>query len=89
MLGLLCFVTSFSVGIQSAGEVAPFVPIKAESVVVPGDMNNDGLLDKDDVNIMLEIANGYREASSAQLRADPNQDGSITVSDAMQILSTL
>lgn len=89
VLAMLCVATSFSIGIQSAGDVQPFTLIQAGSVQQRGDMNGDGAIDSVDATIILEIAQGYREPTVEQLKADPNQDGQLTVDDAMRIMSAL
>lgn len=88
-LGLLCIATSFSFGMQTAGDLQPFTLSEAGSDALRGDMNADGAVDKTDATIILEIAQGYRAPTPDQLKADPNQDGTLTVDDAMRILSAL
>jgi hypothetical protein len=81
---------AFVVGIKTAGDFAPVVgSTKADANVTAGDMNGNDQLDIDDVQIALEIANGYRTPSPSELAADPNKDFNITVDDAMAILDQL
>ena len=89
VLGTACVVSSFAIGIQSVGEVQPVTLIEAGAVQEQGDMDGSGSIDIQDVILILEIAQGYREASPAQLRADPNTDGQLTVTDALRVLETL
>ncbi len=89
VLGTACMATSFTVGIQTAGDVQPFTLIEAGSSTVSGDVNGNGALDIQDAITILEIAEGYRKATPAALSADPNDDGVLTVSDALQVLSEL
>ena len=89
MLGTACVVSSFAIGIQSVGEVQPVTLIEAGAVQELGDVDGSGGVEIQDVITILEIAQGYSEATPAQLRADPNADGQLTVADAMRILETL
>ena len=88
-LGAACVVSSFAVGIQTAGDVQPVTLIEAGSVVQSGDVTGDGLVDVQDVVSILEVAQGYEEASPSQLKADPNGDGQLTIDDAIRLLATL
>ena len=88
-LGALCLVSSFAIGVQTAGEVQPFTIIEAGGLEQAGDIDGNGFVDLQDAIAILEISEGYASASPEQLRADPNGDGVLTVSDAMAILSTI
>ncbi|MCF7844516.1 MAG: hypothetical protein K9M03_01660 [Kiritimatiellales bacterium] len=88
-LGTACVVSSFAIGIQSVGEVQPVTLIEAGSIQEQGDVDGSGSVDIQDVIDILEIAQGYEVATPAQLRADPNSDGQLTVADALSILETL
>ncbi|MCK5018442.1 MAG: hypothetical protein KAS32_15390, partial [Candidatus Peribacteraceae bacterium] len=88
-LGIVAVVSAFSFGIHSAGEVRPAALIEAGSVQLAGDMNQNGKVDIQDAIIILEITQGYRDASATQLHADPNGDRQLTVDDALRILATL
>lgn len=79
---------SFGVGMRLAGNVNTISPTSA-SEVVSGDMDGNGTVDRTDVEIILKIAQGQREPTPHQLRADPNRDGNITVEDAMRVLREL
>lgn len=85
-LGAASVASSFFLGIHSAGDVQPFTLIEA-GTVLPGDMNEDGLVTVADAVIILEITQGYSTATADQVRADPNDDGVLTVNDALQILA--
>ncbi|MDA1208447.1 MAG: dockerin type I repeat-containing protein [bacterium] len=80
---------SFSLGIQSAGEVRPISLIEAGSIQIAGDIDGNGEVDLRDVISILEIVQGYSVATPEQMRADPNRDGKLTVDDAIRILSQL
>jgi hypothetical protein len=82
-------VSSFTVGIKTAGDITPIKLIEAGSVDKPGDINGNGEIDIRDVIDILEISQGYRDATTEELRVDPNGDGALTVDDALWILSTL
>jgi|SRR3989338_1268220 len=88
-LGMLCVVGSFTVGIRTAGDVRTISPLAAETIQLPGDMDINGQVDLKDVIIILEIAQGYREPTQSELRADPNGDGMLTVDDAISLLHKL
>lgn len=84
------FVTcSFFLGFSSAGQVAPAQLIEAGGAPATGDMDENGVVDVADVTVILEITQGYRQASAAHLRADPNGDGQISVDDALRLLSRI
>ncbi|OIO53297.1 hypothetical protein AUJ46_05490 [Candidatus Peregrinibacteria bacterium CG1_02_54_53] len=85
----ICVTAAFLIGIQSAGEVQPIALIEAGSVSQRGDLTGDGSTDVQDVITILEVVQGYRQATPDQLLADPNQDGTLTIDDALRILRTL
>lgn len=83
-------IVAFIVGIETAGEVHPVVSeIRAGGAVIEGDLNGNGSVDLQDVRIALELAQGYRTPTPAELSADPNRDFQFTVDDAIAILDTL
>ena len=88
-LGTVCIVSSFAIGIQSVGEVQPVTLIEAGSIEQPGDIDGDGDVDLQDAIRILEIAQGYEPVTPAELKADPNRDGALTVDDALRILTVL
>lgn len=88
-LGALAIVASFSLGIQSVGEVQPVSLIEAGSIQLAGDVDGSGEVTVQDAIAILEVAKGYAQATPAQLRADPNRDGVLTVDDAIRILKDL
>ncbi len=88
-LGALCVMMSFTIGVQTAGDVQPVRLIEAGSSQHPGDIDGDGTIGVQDAILVLEITQGYREATPEQLLADPNKDGELTVDDAIRILSLL
>lgn len=79
---------SFGVGMRLSGNVQTVSPAGA-SDVLRGDMDESGTVDQLDVEIILKIAQGQRVATPHQLRADPNQDGKLTVEDAQRLLREL
>lgn len=85
----ICVAASFLIGIQSAGEVQPIALIEAGSVSRVGDLTGDGSTDVQDVIAILEVVQGYAQATPDQLRADPNGDGVLTIDDALRILRNL
>jgi hypothetical protein len=89
VLGLLCVVTSFGLGIRTAGDVQTISPTNAADTVLAGDMNIDGVLTVEDAISILEIAQGYTDPTPEQLLRDPNEDGQLTVDDAVRVLHDL
>ena len=85
-LATLAIVSSFAIGIQTSGNVETIAPSQANDMLITGDINADQMVDIQDVIEILEIAQGYEEATPQQLRADPNNDGSLTVDDAVRLL---
>ncbi len=88
-VGAACIVSSFIIGIRTAGDMRPVSLIEAGGIPRSGDIDGSGMVDIRDAILILEIAQGYREPSADQLRADPNDDGILSVDDAIRILSTL
>lgn len=97
-VGALCLLGSFILGIETAGEVHPFEASKAVSPdeeaaesagQEPGDIDGNGQVDIKDAIAILEIVQGYEEASPLQLDADPNGDSRLTTEDALRILRTI
>lgn len=88
-LGALCIVSSFSLGVRTAGDVQTVAPSEAGGIRLTGDVDADGQVTVRDVIDILEVAQGYEEATPEQLLVDPNGDGRLTVEDAMRILSDL
>ena len=89
VLGVVCVVSSFAVGIQSVGEVQPVALIEAGSIQEAGDVDGSGSVDVRDAIRILEVAQGFSQPTPAELKADPNGDGQLTVEDALRILKTL
>ncbi|ALM09741.1 MAG TPA: hypothetical protein DEB30_00940 [Candidatus Peribacter riflensis] len=85
----ICVAASFLIGIQSAGEVQPIALIEAGSVSRTGDLTGDGRVDVQDVISLLEVVQGYEQATTEALRMDPNGDGMLTVDDALRLLRTM
>jgi hypothetical protein len=88
-LGLVSITTSFAIGMHSSSSVQPFTLIEAGGNAVAGDINADTVVDKRDVIEMLEMAAGYKAITPEAYDADPNQDGRITIDDAISTLKQL
>ncbi|MBT7337326.1 hypothetical protein HN801_01310 [Candidatus Peregrinibacteria bacterium] len=88
-LSTLCLVSSFAIGIHTAGNVQPVRLIEAGGTALAGDIDGNGTVDIADAILVLEVAQGYVLSTSDQLLADPNADGALTVDDAIRILSIL
>lgn len=88
-LGTACLCASFVLGLISIEHVTPAQLIEAGGLPATGDIDGNGTLDSNDVTLILEIVQGYREATPSQLKADPNADGVLTLDDALRILSRI
>jgi len=86
VLGVLSVISSFTLGIRTAGDVETVSRSEAGGINITGDMNGDSVVDVRDAIALLEVAQGYEEASAEQLLSDPNGDGALTVEDAIRIL---
>lgn len=80
--------TAFTLGMHTTASVRPVELIEAGSTR-SGDMDGDGVLTLNDVRIVLEIVNGYREATLEQRAADIDGDGVLTIDDALRMLYLL
>lgn len=89
LLGVLCVVSSFSLGVRTAGDIETVAPSEAGGIRLTGDIDNDGHVTVQDAIDILEVAQGYEDATPQQLLADPNADGLLTVEDALRILEDL
>lgn len=87
-LGAFAIVASFGLGMQTAGDLRAINESSATETL-RGDVTGDGTVDERDATIILEIAQGYRKATPAELAADPNDNGVLTVDDAIRVLRTL
>lgn len=89
VLGSLCIVASFALGIHTAGEVSPIASLQAGGPAREGDMNDDGVVNMQDVIEILAIVRGQLSPTAHHLRVDPNTDGKLTIDDAIHLLQTL
>ncbi|MFA6259236.1 MAG: hypothetical protein WCX29_01340 [Candidatus Peribacteraceae bacterium] len=87
-LGTVSMVTAFTLGMHTTASVHPVELIEAGGTR-SGDMDGDGALALNDVRIVLEILNGYREATPEQRAADIDDDGVLTIDDALRMLFLL
>lgn len=88
-LAVLAIGTSFAVGLNTSGDVQTVSPLEASSTRIPGDIDNNSVIDTRDVVVILEIEKGYKTATPDELLADPNADGQLTIDDAIRILNDL
>lgn len=88
-LGTLAIVSSFAIGLKTSGNIQTVAPIEASATTVSGDVDADGIITVRDAIAILEVANGYKDATPENLLADPNADGQLTVDDAIRILHDL
>jgi hypothetical protein len=89
LLGGLCVVGAFAVGVETAGDVQPIAPIGAKFIVESGDVDGNGVVNLKDIERILEIIQEYAIPSPQELKADPNGDGRFTIDDALSILHTI
>lgn len=87
-LGTLAVLTSFGLGIGTAGNLRTIDYSAADDASSRGDVTADGVVDERDVIVILEVSQGYRPATPAELQADPNGNGALTVDDALRVLRT-
>lgn len=97
-LGLLCSLGAFAIGIETAGEVHPFARseaaiqdiVRLDGEPLHGDANGNGILDPDDVSVILESAEGLETPTTDQIRrGDTDGDYRLTVKDALRVLHRL
>lgn len=89
LLGVLCVVGSFALGIHSSGDLRTIASLEAGMPLGDSDANGDGTADLEDAIEFLEVVRGYRDLEPRHVRADPNSDGQITVDDVLQLLHDL
>lgn len=58
-----------------------------DAPIVKGDVNADGLIDVDDLNIVINIILGNDEAGNYSGRADLNGDGKVDIADANDLIN--
>ncbi len=88
-LGMLSILSAFFLGIQTAGEVDTVASTSAVNVLSTGDVNGDGKVDVRDAIDILELIRSDDHPTVEQLLADPDQDGLLTIDDALQILRSV
>ena len=89
VLAVASVAASFTLGFRSADDVKTFQSIQAGSSNLPGDFNSDGLVNVQDAILGLEMSQGFTNTTPEAFKADPNKDGSITVSDVLTVLKQL
>lgn len=88
LVGTLCMLTAFTVGLQSNTSITATLNA-ADTPVQSGDINADDIVDISDVIWILEAQQGYRTVNPQTLKADPDKDGKLTIDDALLILRQL
>lgn len=63
--------------------------LRQPSHAIPGDVNADGLVDVDDINIVINIVLGQDSAAHYDGRADVNNDGLVDVDDINIIINAI
>ncbi len=57
---------------------------------IPGDVNNDGVVDVKDLSLVIRYTMGYEELSESQIAAaDMNQDGVVNSTDVFLIMQNI
>lgn len=84
-LGIVAVVTSFNLGTRTA-DIVRTIGTSSATEGLRGDVTHDGVIDSRDAVLILEVAQGYRTATPAELQADPNSNGILTVDDALRVL---
>lgn len=87
-LGTLAVIASFGLGMQTAGDLRA-IDSSSATETLRGDVTGDGTVDARDATLILEISQGYRDATPTELAADPNGNGALSVDDAIRVLRTL
>lgn len=87
-LGLSTTVTTMDRLVLPARSVSTVVISLAKpSPALPGDVNGDGTVDIDDLNIIINIVLGQASAAHYDGRADVNGDGSVDIDDGNAIIN--
>jgi hypothetical protein len=89
VLGLLCIVSAFSLGIETAGDMATVETIEAAEpavITIAGDLDGNGIVTAKDAMIAVDTIRSGREAPSDVLAADPSGDSHLTIDDVLFIL---
>lgn len=98
LLGVLCAIGAFTVGMETAGDVRPFSTSQAAVEEIPlrsggllrGDANGNGVLDVEDAAIILQASQGWETPAQDQVRrGDTDGDFRLTAKDALRILHQL
>ena len=80
-LAIVAATAAFALGTKTAGTLRTVV-----KTLFP---KPDGAVDGSDAILILEISQGYRDATADELGADPNGNGALTVDDAIRVLRSL
>ena len=54
-----------------------------------GDVNGDGSVNISDINVVVNIIQGYRANDETMMRADVNEDGNVNISDLNEIINII
>ena len=65
------------------------VTLAGQAATLPGDVNNDGKVDVQDVNILVNILLGTDQASNYEGRADVDGNGKVDVGDINTVINTM
>ena len=88
-LAIVAATAAFALGTKTAGTLRTVEESSATDDTPRGDVNADGTVDGSDAILILEISQGYRDATADELGADPNGNGALTVDDAIRVLRSL
>lgn len=78
-----------TVAADDGDDFDPFPPTEPGQRVRPGDVNNDGWIDQQDVEGTVRIILGGNTAGLVKAAADLNGDNKITISDLVCIINKL
>lgn len=87
-LGILAVLASFSLGVETSGELRA-INASSATETQRGDVTLDDIVDVRDAILILEVSQGYRVATPEELAADPNENGAFGVDDAIRVLRTI
>lgn len=96
LLGVVCSIGAFAVGMETAGDVSPFghteaaLELPGSGAVIQGDMNGNRSLEAEDASILLQFAEGLETPTPDDVRrGDTDGDGQLTGKDVLRVLHFL
>ena len=75
---------------QISGDYKDYLFMQGEKSPYPkGDVNGDGEVNIADVNCVIDVILGFREADEFEGRADVNEDGEVNIADVNAIIDII